>query len=899
MRMTRNLYRSAPAPPPDLVRRVEAVLAGRNIASLNEHWRDMSHALKERNVSLMRDSRTRAQLRAAEAAGALAPEEAARAIAVANTDSPPLLYGPNETLAYVLHQLLPQYGVALRMFSELRSAVPPRPRSAASVAGGSGGGGGGDGGGGFSPASMLDFGSGPGSAVFAARTVWPDSLFDVVVVEPSRSMTQVAEHLLADLPGGAMFRRSLDEVHRLHRGKRFDLIVCASTLGQLPTERERDAALAELWDLLAPGGALVLSEHADRWGFEVVRRSRELLLNRATALERFMPQLAADRPLALPPGAAGASGQAKLHRLGGFGDEGDDDHDDHDDDVDVEAVARQYDAQTSRGRRGASAAQAAAPVIDVRALDPDDFGGPAPPPAASAPASSAATATSGPPGGGNLSVRLRQLPSVAAAKDALRAYAARNGLAASNEILLRPPADALGMAVVGPCAHALACPMAGSTSWCHFSQAVSRLRKAGRSVHTRGLPRRWENFSFVTLRKTEEGASALDHPPHQRAGWTGTGAFSLRDGTAAGAGVGLDGSSEDEGGDGQRPTRVRRPASAPRPMARAGLTGGTLALAPPAGAPRGILSLARRNLEPDTWWLEREGAGLGSGAGLGVGTSSGAGEGVPLGVADVVRAVAAAAPASGRSAYAKPSAPGRRAAFAPSPAAAATAAAAADDAAEPVAEADAEARGALTLAVRSAVAAGLPGAGQWARLVRAPLKRNAHVILDVCTPQGSFERRVASKGKLGDVPGAYRAARKSRWGALWPNWLSRLRGDGAVAAAAALPLLEHDAAAATQLPPSPPPLALSGAGPASASGSDAEGEQRPRRASRKARRRRAMAAAMDNFASEEDRAKASFNVERGARIGSVQGAALGGARVGAGAPRLDASAVFGRGSGLK
>jgi hypothetical protein len=43
-----------------------------------------------------------------------------------------------------------------------------------------------------------------------------------------------------------MFRRSMAEVQRLHRGKRFDLIVCSATLGQLPTERERDAALGEL-----------------------------------------------------------------------------------------------------------------------------------------------------------------------------------------------------------------------------------------------------------------------------------------------------------------------------------------------------------------------------------------------------------------------------------------------------------------------------------------------------------------------------------------------------------------------------------------------------------------------------------------------------------------------------
>ena len=76
--------------------------------------------------------------------------------------------------------------------------------------------------------------------------------------------------------------------------------------------------------------------------------------------------------------------------------------------------------------------------------------------------------------------------------------------------------------------------------------------------------------------------------------------------------------------------------------------------------------------------------------------------------------------------------------------------------------------------VAESICEGLPGAGQWSRIVRPPLKRNKHVILDVCTPQGTMERWIPSKGKLRDqFPGAYRAARKAEWGGLWPNWISR------------------------------------------------------------------------------------------------------------------------------
>ena len=54
----------------------------------------------------------------------------------------------------------------------------------------------------------------------------------------------------------------------------------------------------------------------------------------------------------------------------------------------------------------------------------------------------------------------------------------------------------------------------------------------------------------------------------------------------------------------------------------------------------------------------------------------------------------------------------------------------------------------------------------WPRLIRAPMKRNKHVILDMCTPDGTFERRTVPKshGKV-----IYRDARHAFWGNLWPH----------------------------------------------------------------------------------------------------------------------------------
>jgi hypothetical protein len=68
-------------------------------------------------------------------------------------------------------------------------------------------------------------------------------------------------------------------------------------------------------------------------------------------------------------------------------------------------------------------------------------------------------------------------------------------------------------------------------------------------------------------------------------------------------------------------------------------------------------------------------------------------------------------------------------------------------------------------------------AANWSRLVRRPLKRGRHVVLDLCVAapggrSGDLERHIVAHSDrlrpwLG--PAAYRLARHSRWGDLWPS----------------------------------------------------------------------------------------------------------------------------------
>mmetsp|Transcript_7713 Transcript_7713/g.31728 ORF Transcript_7713/g.31728 Transcript_7713/m.31728 type:complete len:766 (+) Transcript_7713:92-2389(+) len=59
----------------------------------------------------------------------------------------------------------------------------------------------------------------------------------------------------------------------------------------------------------------------------------------------------------------------------------------------------------------------------------------------------------------------------------------------------------------------------------------------------------------------------------------------------------------------------------------------------------------------------------------------------------------------------------------------------------------------------------------WGRLVRPPIKRSRHVILDMCSANGELDRHIVARSNAwegGIGKQGYKAARKSKWGDLWP-----------------------------------------------------------------------------------------------------------------------------------
>jgi SAM-dependent methyltransferase len=544
--MARNLSKTPVRPPQALLDRLTGVVRGRHVGRIREHWQDMSAGVFRRNQDLVQSLRRQPGAKEDDVAR-LRRRKKLDAASAPGT-APRLLYGPEETVAYSLHRTVPNFTTATAVFEDVAASLP-----------------------GWQPRTMLDVGSGTGSAVWAAHEVWPLAPLSAVAIEPSRSMRQVAEHLLQDKPG-VVWRSSLEELARLNRGRQFDLVVAANTLTELGNESERVRVTSQMWSLVSPGGVLVLVERGTRWGFHVIKTMRDGLLARAANKRRLQLQREMDRD-PTEHGDSARGGQGVAEEAEAFDDDaeaamwdkaGVDMESWVQADPSAAATETEAEAETAPPATAGDTDAGAAEQAEAESSDADAVpGGIWSPPAATntlplvtsptdAPpvrlsrALAAPPVPPAPPGafpltspGTQGSARAAVLAGVQPAGGGLRVgtsgvpvwISARRQRQKSkrdmshDERLVarlakhRGPLDSIGAAVVGPCPHALACPM-HAKSWCSFGQASfnHRLATKRRKQSPTALPTLEERFSYFALRKTTPATEA-DHAPHVRAGW--------------------------------------------------------------------------------------------------------------------------------------------------------------------------------------------------------------------------------------------------------------------------------------------------------------------------------------------------------------------------------------------
>jgi len=99
--------------------------------------------------------------------------KAMRQLTSNNTSIPTVSYDKSQCLAYIAHRVPGIYSCNYRVLSEIKMRFPE-----------------------FQPTSMLDFGSGPGTAIWAATQHWPSTIEKIKAVEPSLDMIEISKQLL-------------------------------------------------------------------------------------------------------------------------------------------------------------------------------------------------------------------------------------------------------------------------------------------------------------------------------------------------------------------------------------------------------------------------------------------------------------------------------------------------------------------------------------------------------------------------------------------------------------------------------------------------------------------------------------------------------------------------------
>lgn len=128
----------------------------------------------------------------------------------------------------------------------------------------------------FAPASMLDAGSGPGTASWAAAAAWP-GLTKVSMIDSNREFLALAGAIAAESPLTALSdaQRNPGQIERITGENAADLVIAAYALAEIPDNR-LDRAVAALWQ--AAAGMLVLVEPGTPAGFGRILKARKTLL---------------------------------------------------------------------------------------------------------------------------------------------------------------------------------------------------------------------------------------------------------------------------------------------------------------------------------------------------------------------------------------------------------------------------------------------------------------------------------------------------------------------------------------------------------------------------------------------------------------------------------------------
>lgn len=166
-------------------------------------------------------------------------------------------YDEYSSLTYLGARLAPNYAAMLTVLNEIKKSDPE-----------------------FLPKTILDFGSGIGTSMYAANQVWPGSINEHFNCDSSTSMNDLSRLLLQGgdekkplLYPGVFFRQFLPASLLI----KYDMVLSAFTLLELPNQRSRVQVVENLWNKTQD--LLVLLERGSVDGFATILEARNLILS--------------------------------------------------------------------------------------------------------------------------------------------------------------------------------------------------------------------------------------------------------------------------------------------------------------------------------------------------------------------------------------------------------------------------------------------------------------------------------------------------------------------------------------------------------------------------------------------------------------------------------------------
>ncbi|KAI8604424.1 mitochondrial small ribosomal subunit Rsm22-domain-containing protein [Dissophora ornata] len=166
-----------------------------------------------------------------------------------------LEYGHRESIAYIAAMASTTYSAIKNVLEEVNRRVPD-----------------------LQPRTFLDFGTGPGTAIWAANEVWETPL-KYTGIDASLAMLETAEEILEVMSSrGAPISNVTLKPFMSHGSQdaKHDVVMSAFALSELTTPALRKSTLEHLWD--STNDMLILIDRGTPSGFKILAEAREQIL---------------------------------------------------------------------------------------------------------------------------------------------------------------------------------------------------------------------------------------------------------------------------------------------------------------------------------------------------------------------------------------------------------------------------------------------------------------------------------------------------------------------------------------------------------------------------------------------------------------------------------------------